>query len=587
MAYNLGDRFNPDPKPFTLLDPGAYKQNRTPKFKQNAAPFLSKTPRNTMQARVWTHAIYDSYKPDRIPNCTALTSRRPRFPYEALSKEDLDDLLCRCGLENVCECTSYNEEPDVICQAKVPKRLYKGHPPRSHLGHGLSVPSKHDKGFDVGPDGSLKQLRKKITNEPPFYNSRVNELTAFYQGCKWSKWTSSRSGKQREPSPGPADYYFVKHPPQFKKCLEKLREYKRKTSKQLRFIEMVQHRNVIEAHPGPGAYSPKPLKGTYLEHLGAKTERFQESTVWSPGPADYLIKRSFEPPERPSQPCHCKLPDPAIFGVKALRFKPRKEEGPSPATYNPNKRLCQFMQCRTAPFGSSSVRFKENSNELDDEDLEEECNNEVSMRICPLPTWEFKSKTLRMPPLVKKFNEPSPADFPQPYNTVKRSSQFQYIAPFFSSEGRFQPWYDWMPVFNKFNTPGPCYYNLKKHRCLPAVRSGPLVRSKRFPQDAFQTPAPNEYKIGGGVDTVLNTHNRKLRRNMENQHKFCWEPPLETRKLTYQERESLLWNKSIRLLDDTYERAQKRKSKQVETSTNKHQPKLLRCFLYNHQFPPC
>lgn len=600
MAYNLGDRFPPPPKSFTLLDPGAYQYNVQSKYKLSKAPFLSKVPRKTQAgAQLWTHAIYYADFPPKIPNCASMMSKRPRFPYEALSKEDLEDILCRCGVQNVCECASEEIEPAFICQGKVPRRLFKGHPPRSSMGEGLSSPSKRDHGFKVNTDGSQKRITSKVSDEsPPFYDIRVDESSAFYQGCKWSQRTSKRSSKEQEHSPGPAAYTLERERTQAEVCDEAVRAYKRKRSKQLRFIEMMQQRNILEGFPGPASYSPNlPAgAGSNMQFLGPKADRFPVTTEQRPGPADHWIHRDFDLPIPPWEPCHAKLPEPSFFGVKANRFKSRKEEGASSATYNPGGKECLIKHCSTAPFGSSTVRFKQEPIK-EEEDCVKMVSEEEPMKrdsvkdinVCQMPTWEFRSKTIRMKPLEKKWNEQSPADWPQQNYKVNRLRQFQYTAPFFSSEGRFQPWNDWMPVFGKYETPGPCYYNLEKPKCYPAVCRGPLVRACRFPSATFDTPAPNEYQVGGGVETVLATHNQKLKVNMENQHKFIWEAPVESKTLSFNEQETALLNKSIALLDgDIFDQnATTVADQKLEIVNDQLKPKLLRYFLYNHPTPSC
>lgn len=605
MAYSLGDRFPPPPTSYTLLEPGAYQFGDDHKVRINKVPFLSRTPRNTQPGgRIWTHAIYDYAIPAKIPNITSLTSKCPRFPYEAFSKEDLEALLCRCGIQSPCECPTgeEQEEPEVLCQAKVRKRIFKGPAPKSTLCDGLSAPSKRDHGFEVQPDGSQKRLLDKVDDEsPPFYDAQVHESTAFYHGCKWSKWTSKRSSQTVDDGPGPADYYYVKHPTDYEICAEKLRLYRRQTSKQLRFIEMVQQRDINEGRPGPATYSPMLPKGYEMQYLGPKAKRFTTSTIEQrPGPADHWVKRAFELPDPPDFPCHAKLPEPPFFGIKAQRFKPRREEGPSPATYNPVYNPCHFMHCPTAPFGSSSVRFKENPNDNEDEEEviaedepEKKEGNDEQKKECPTPTWEFKSKTIRMKPLEKILNAPSPADLAQPRVKVDRSRRLQYFAPFFSSEGRFQPWYDWMPVFGRVKTPGPCYYCLEKPKCYPAVPRGPLCRSSRFSDFKSESPSPNRYNVGGGIETILKTHNQRLKNNIEKQHKFIWEPPLEPQRLSYEEQESLLLQKSIALLepdntsDNKSSKSCSSKSSPRRDDTSKGQSKLLRCFVYGTQTTHC
>ncbi|XP_013189031.1 uncharacterized protein LOC106133747 [Amyelois transitella] len=589
MAYSLEERFPLPPKYYQIFDPGAYLNVSGYKFKQNKAPFLVKSPRVTQSCKLWTHSIYDANIPQKIPNPTSLMSKCPRFPYEAFSKEDLERLLCQCGLQDECECPVEEEEhEDITCQGNIPRCLFKGHPPRSMIlgDSGLSAPSKRDNGFEISEDGSQRRNIDKVTDEsPPFYDARVYESTEFYHGCKWSKWTTKRFTSSIATSPGPADYTIMTKPTFEQICYEKNRHLKRKASKQLRFIEMIQNLNIREGRPGPASYSPELPKSINTQHYGSKAKRFSSSKYEiNPGPAEYTLKRVFDLPEVPEMPCHAKLPERACFGVKAQRFKPQKEEGASPASFDVNYKSCRFLHCPTAPFGSSSIRFKKPVPDYEDDDdlvaVNESKNNddieESSKQKCSIPTWGFKSKTIRMKPLIKRFHEPSPADLPQPNKKVIRLPELQYIAPFCTSEGRFEPWNDWMPVLGKMKTPGPAYYCLEKPRCIPAVTCGPLVRSPRFPTCKCSTPAPNEYNVGGGLEMILNTHNQRLKNNMENQHKFHWDPPKEPRKLTFEEQEMELLEKSILLLEviDSSDKPSNPESPQKQIKS-----KFLRCFL--------
>ncbi|CAG9781883.1 unnamed protein product [Diatraea saccharalis] len=583
MAYNRSNRFPPKHKYYRLLDPGAYQMENSLMIRPNKVPFLSRKPRNTAPGGpLWTHATYDLNSLHKIPNCTSLKSKCPRFPYETFSKEDLKVLLCRCGISDECECSSETKESkqNILCQEKVRKRIVIGPTPKIKM------------------DEDKKRFLIKKEESPPFYNANVYFSTDFYHGCKWSSWTGKRIVKSLENRPGPADYYYVKKPTNYEICIEKLKEYKRLTSRQLRFIEMVQARDILEGRPGPASYSPEHPKGYVAQYLGAKADRFLRHDIdRGPGPTEYVVKRTFDLPKPPDVFCHAKLPEPSFFGVKAQRFKPKYEEGPSPASYNPTYKPCKFMHCPTAPFGSSSIRFKK-APLVEDEHgelaIEDETRPmEVDTRDpCPRPTWLFKSKTIRMKPLKKKPSEPSPGDMPQTRKIAHRSHQLQFLAPFYTSEGRFQPWKDWMPVHGSVKTPGPCYYEWDKPKCFPAVTSGPLQRSPRFPKIPSITPAPNHYNVSGGIECVLATHNQKLKENIKNQHTFKWEPPKEANDLDYEEREKMLLKKSIALLDIGFEDEKKEEiAKGDETieslSDNEiiNRKKKLRSFFYGQEIP--
>ena len=597
MAYNLSERFPPPPKSFPIFEPaGVYQNVNSTLIHQNNVPFLSKSPRKTETIfPVWTHALYYGDAPPRIPNCSSLLSKVPRFPYESLSKEDIEDILCRCGVDAKCECLSEDEEPDRIlsnsqlCQGKIPRTIFKGVPPRSVLGEGISSPCKRDAGYKILPDGSKSRIVKQVKNDPPFYDINVKEHSSFYHGWKWSEWNSQRSSKISDSTPGPAHYTLETYPTYEHQCAENVRAYKRKTSKQLRFIEIVQRRNILQNLPGPADYSPMPPNETYQKSVFSKGQRFQINKYNEiPGPTEYFIKRDFEKDKGPLNICHAKLPTPAAFGTKDVRLKYPSDKGPSPASYNVVTKSNQnrVTNCDLAPFNTSTKRFKVEKDEddsdssfsLEDEEIQEKHKTELKHIT---PSWEFRSKTIRMKPLIRKLDEPSPADLPQPNYKDKRD-QLRHACPFSSTAPRFQNWFNWIPVHGSLETPGPGYYDLKKTKCLTAVPHGPISQSRRFIDNAYLTPPPNEYEVNNGVETILMTHNQTLKDRIEHKHKIRWNPPPKFKILTLEEKESLLLNKCIALLDVPdiflYDKNDYKKHKTPPTTKHRDKTKLLRCF---------
>ncbi|CAK1588194.1 unnamed protein product [Parnassius mnemosyne] len=598
MAYSLGDRFSRLPKNYTLLDPGAYETWRKIQIKPNIAPFLSKTPRVSQSAKkIWTHAIYYADTPRRIPNCSSMMSKLPRFAYEPFSQKDLDEILCQCGIQNTCECETENDnnknkESD-FNKAQKQRKIFIGPPPRSMIESGLSFPSKNDKGFIVLADGTKKRRLEKIKQSTPcFPDVKLNEMTAFYRGCKWSLRTSNRTFKTYDIKPGPADYTLEREPTLAYQCAEKIRASRRKYSKQYRYIEAIQLKNFKENHPGPGTYDSSLPKGPELQFLGSKAERFMSKKVDDiPGPSDYRIKRDFDIPELQKKRCLATLPERAPFGVKSKRFKYASNIGPGPASYYTDHRICQFSHCQMAPFGSSSVRFTNMKTVTDITDYDEDYLNkrcEGHKGITSYPNWMFMSRTERLKPLKKKSKEPSPADISYSNLVSRRSLQLQNTAPFYSSEARFQPWHNWIPVQNADETPGPGKYKLEPFSCIPAVKQGPIFRSERFKLNISQIPASNVYKVGGGLEEVLRTHNQRLKDNIKQKHKFHWHSPSLKGKLTNIEKESLLFNRCIAILNtDIWQDkicSNEKKSSNSELQRTKKK-KMLRCFLYKNKIP--
>lgn len=572
MAYNLSERFPESDACHRIFDPGAYNTaERT--FVQNKAPFLSKTPRITQPGgRVWTHAIYGVDKYHKIPNVTSMSSKKPRFPYEEFKIEEFEAKLCECGTAP-CECQSEEVGDKGTCQAKVPRRIFKGTVPHSVLGEGISAPSRNHGGYQLCSDGTKVKITKKVSDGPPMYDTQVDEFTAFYRGCKWSRWTSGRGTKTSEKRPGPADY-TIEHPPtETDICIENVRAYRRQTSRQPRYIEMVQQRNIKENQPGPPHYHPCSPRGTHLKYLGPKADRFQELSDPKPGPTKYSIKRLFSLPPKLKKHCHAKLPSNAPFNVRAERFIAKPDNMPCAADYDPRVNFCKVLRCTTAPFSSSAKRFT--NTPLEESASEDE--SESDDKECVRPTWEFRSRTIRFDPLLLKENEPSPGDYLPAAYKPSRPYYLQYKAPFLSSEGRFRPWYNWIPVYGKEKTPGPGVFNIEKPRCLPAVNRGPLFRAPRFPKPGFDNPAPNEYYVNGGVETVLHTHNKKIKEFIKNKPKFDWKPPFEEKLISPEQRESMLFKKTIALLDEV----PTKRTKPAEVKKTK----MLRYFLYKHPVP--
>ncbi|XP_068619223.1 uncharacterized protein [Battus philenor] len=590
MAYNLGERFSKLPQYYPLLDPGTYETTTNVKIKANEAPFLSKSPRVCQQAnKIWTHAIYNPRSFHKIPNCSAFLVKQPRFPYESLTKEELDEILCECDLQKKCECEpEADQKVNVIIEPPYQPRIYIGPFPRSNTDEGLSMPCKRDRGFLLLPDGSKKRsLVDHGKDSPPFLDTEVKETGSFYRGCKWSQWTSKRSTQAADDTPGPTTYDLKREPTESYLCAEKVRFNRRKNSKQYRFIEMVQQKNIREKLPGPATYSPTFPKGTDLQFLGPKADRFITSQYnVTPGPTAYTLKSDFDLPEPPIKECHAKLPERPVFGLRGPRFKPIRQEGPGPAEYNTTTKLCRFAHYPTTPFGTSVPRFIETKQEVEESTDEEVVDEETEPKTKECKnsnlSWMFKSVTERMEPLRKKLREPSPADLVLSKAVTKRPLQFQMSSPFFTSEPRFKPWYNWIPVHGKEQTPGPGKFYLEKVSCTPAVVRGPLCRCDRFEFIVPQSPPCTAYKTPRGIEKILETCNERLKENIAKKHAFHWEPSKSKRKLSNTEKEKLLINKSIALLNtDLFSGRSSKTDRKTSRTGHKIQikKKMLRCFL--------
>ncbi|XP_013137636.1 PREDICTED: uncharacterized protein LOC106102638 [Papilio polytes] len=587
MAFDLVERFPKVTKYYALLDPGQYQSIFDAKQKESAAPFLTKSPRVSQQGnKIWTHAAYKPKSDHHIPNCTSIRSKVPRFKYDTISKAELDAILCNCG-QNTCECLPKKEEPESKTEEPIRPRIFIGGCPRAQSDSGISVPCRRDRGFQLFPNGRQKRILEDFKPGPPLYDTRVHEFTTFFRGCKWSHWTARRSTKIVDDGPGPAAYTIEHGPTETEMCAEKIRAERRRKSKQYRYIEMVQQKNLRENQPGPATYSPNPPKHTEMKFLGTKAERFQTSKYEViPGPNAYTIKRMFDLPEPPEKNCHATLPPLAPFGFNAPRFQRTTQKAPGPADYETTRKICNILVCTKAPFGSFTKRFPK-TEELDERaEVEDEVKDEEQQEKCINLSWMFKSKAKRLSRLEKNLCAPSPADVPMTMYDKKRSLPLQKSAPFYTSTERFQPWYNWVPIQNLFKTPGPAQYRLDKPSCTPAVVRGPLYRSKRFEYSISKTPASNNYSIGGGVETVLHTSSVRVKDNIKKRRRFRWKALKQKSKLSDKEKEALLLNNCIALLNvDPFSDKVSSSGKSYSTTPEKRNNKLLHCFLYRHAVP--
>lgn len=597
MAFSLASRF-PPPRDLDecIFGPGAYQNQLSVVIPKSKAPFNSNASRDAGTPKPYSEQIYFPVLKRHIPNCAAFRSSKPRFSYEALSKEDIENLICRCPMACDCPVEGEDVEPkkEEVCQKEVPRKLILGRPPRSIVKGGLVCKS-------MTSDTEVKVKRGEP--DPPFYNTKVFETTTFYHGCKWSQRTGKRFKKTIEDSevrPGPGAYTIEQKPRDDVLCAEKVRFLCRKASKQPRLAEIIQNLELRHGGPGPAAYYPREVKHNAVSVSGSRASRFATKKYdITPGPADYTMKSKFDLPKPPAYFSRAKLPEPSFFGIKAPRFKDIKQVGPGPADYMAKVNLCKIQHCvEGAPFGTSAPRFKA-PKAVDDhevEESEEEEGESHEPKQCKQLSWMFKS-TSRRGELTPRPVEPKVDELPPERKNrnlfVKKKVHDEHIAPFQSSEGRFLPWNDWMSVYGRLPIPGPGAYSLDKPKCYhPAVVHGPLFRAPKTPFFSVnEGPGPSERNIRRGLN--IKTFNVRLQNNeVKRANAYHWIPPKGPRKLTLEEKESLLLKQSIALLDDLSVLQNKRsktsiladvpKQTSTETKCQLRKPKLLRCFL-GHQ----
>nr|XP_012148885.1 PREDICTED: sperm-tail PG-rich repeat-containing protein 2-like isoform X2 [Megachile rotundata] len=122
--------------------------------------------------------------------------------------------------------------------------------------------------------------------------------TSLYKGNFWSRKTG-RTSPRISSTPGPGDYEHKKIKTAAELQNEKIREAKRMSSKQLRFLDVMQRRIIRERFdgkesdiPGPGTYDPKNqtkcIASNFLAPFGTYASRFKKVLENDePSPCDY------------------------------------------------------------------------------------------------------------------------------------------------------------------------------------------------------------------------------------------------------------------------------------------------------------
>ncbi|KOC61810.1 Uncharacterized protein C4orf37 [Habropoda laboriosa] len=194
---------------------------------------------------------------------------------------------------------------------------------------GPGFPHKNYTGYTINEYGTL--VKKPAIEQTPtgFYNvtrGEINSTTLMYKGNFWSRM-SGRKGSQFSSTPGPGDYQHEKEKTPAQMQDERVREEKRMTSRQPRFLDVLYRRKIRENLPAPNRYKVK-------------------------GHFDKFFKISCK--------CDPYTLEPAPFGRTAkVRFDDKMESDiPGPGTYDPPLRLKCVASIYPAPFGVCAGRFK-------------------------------------------------------------------------------------------------------------------------------------------------------------------------------------------------------------------------------------
>ncbi|KZC09607.1 Uncharacterized protein C4orf37 like protein [Dufourea novaeangliae] len=214
-------------------------------------------------------------------------------------------------------------------------------PPRSSLPRSTTIPGKFDTGYDINQYGVLIK-NPPIRHEPPeFYNIPRGETcytTLKYKGNFWSRMTGKTEPRPSlTPSPGDYEHDTKKTAAQIRD--EKVREAKRGASKQLRYLDSLYRRKMLENIPAPNSYN---VKGAFDRYL---------KTVCKCDP--YLV-------ESPAFAQTAKVIHPRKFVLKILnRFHDKvKSDTPGPGAYDPEDRMKCVTSICNAPFDSYAGRFQ-------------------------------------------------------------------------------------------------------------------------------------------------------------------------------------------------------------------------------------
>ncbi|CAD1473894.1 unnamed protein product, partial [Heterotrigona itama] len=207
-------------------------------------------------------------------------------------------------------------------------KLWLTRPPRSIVPTATSVPDKNYTGYSINQYGSL--VKNPLLRKKPifFYNvprEEANTTTLLYKGNFWSRMTG-REEARPSLAPGPGDYEHETKKTAAQIYDEKIREERRMTSRQSRFLDTLYRRKTNENFPAPNAYN---IKGNF----------------------DKVFKIDCK--------CDSSVTEPPPFGQTAKRFEDKlASDVPGPGTYDPPVLLKCTGSIYLAPFGTCAGRFQ-------------------------------------------------------------------------------------------------------------------------------------------------------------------------------------------------------------------------------------
>ncbi|EGI71008.1 Uncharacterized protein C4orf37-like protein [Acromyrmex echinatior] len=344
-------------------------------------------------------------------------------------------------------------------------------PPSRPLPTGLAVPSKRDVGgYDYNERGVL--VKNPVIEHKPtdFYDiprGETNFTTLKYKGNFWSRM-KGRDDERTSVTPGPGDYEHEtkKSPAQIHD--ERIREVKRATSKQPRFLEALYQQKLRQRFeetfqsdtPGPGTYEitvPQICYGSILHApFGFFDDRFKRIEEVLPGPADY----------------HTNIGTLAFESAK--RFK------------NKYKKMSDIKFCKTLPSISDTDEYVVME--------EDQVMKKVDEEKYPVHHAVFKSRVDRFPKLRKRDEVPDSGAY-EVFSAFKANRDrcdflCRRLAPPFGTRASRLP----MIPEDDFHVPGPAHYDLRGD-ISKNVKNGVIYSAPREKKMDIKGPGPSRYHV--------------------------------------------------------------------------------------------
>ncbi|XP_017876456.1 sperm-tail PG-rich repeat-containing protein 2-like [Ceratina calcarata] len=312
---------------------------------------------------------------------------------------------------------------------------------------------------------------------------------------------SGRTELKQFLTPSPGDYEHEKKKTPWEIETERIREARRMSTWQPRYLDALYRTKMRENLPGPNCYN---VKGSFEKYFkipckcdpyslepppfGQTSKRFDDKPRTDiPGPGTYESFQGIK--------CVGSI-FPAAFGVCATRFKHDPEDsGPGPSDYYPlvgnlayesEKRYRYTYQKPSYPeIYSDDISFYD-----DDDDYYDACSPErAEENKSKVYHAAFKSRAERFPNPAKDVPGPGAYEVLKSYKRNRNKCEFlcPTTAPAFGTRSSR------MPKQVVLETPDPTYYNLATD-IAENVKGGVISQSRRHHERPL-APSPNRYCI--------------------------------------------------------------------------------------------